>query len=459
MKKRNVLFAFLFFFAAAISAFLALLSIPLSIVFLVAVSVVTLVFISPFFGLLLYIFLLFARPQDFVPGLERMRLVLVLAILVLLSFFIRKAVRREPVSLFATRNQILMFVLLIIVPVSNIANLQMKAAWDGLIEFLNAFLLFFIVVNIVDNLKRFRLVCRVLVFCTVLVCINGLVQRFRGVDLVGETLAGGRVRWIGIFHDPNDFALLINSVIPFVLVSMFERERNLPERIGLLLISVLFLLNIYYTGSRGGYVALTAVVVFLSLQRWGMLKGAIAAAVFLTVVLLFAPSRLENLSPHEASASGRIYAWTKGLVMLKSRPVLGIGYMRFTAVHGRAAHSAFVSCFAEMGILGYFVWLSIIYGSFADLVAARKAPVSKQHRKYAGMLLLSLTGFLGSALFLSQAYNPMLYLLCALVTALVRLLDAPLMRPRLLAPREALLIAALIAGTALVYKAIAILYT
>jgi O-antigen ligase len=442
-----------------ISVFIAFISIPIALGFLVAVLVVTLVFLNPFYGLMIYIFLLFARPQDFVPGLERLRIVLVLAVLILLSFFFRKMATREPIAIFSSRRQILMFLLLLIVPLSNIVNLHLRSAWDGLVEFLTAFLLFFIIVNITSDFEKFRKVCWTLIFCTTLVCINGLVQHFRGVDLIGETLVGGRIRWIGIFHDPNDLALLINSFLPFVLVNLFERDISSVKKVGLTLIAALFLMNIYYTGSRGGYIALIAVIGFLSFQRWGWIKGSIIGALLLLVLLAFAPSRMGNLSPQEASASGRIYAWTNGLVMLKTHPALGIGYLRFTLTHGRAAHSAFVACLAELGLIGYFVWLSLLYSSFSDLIAIKKSPASKQHRKYSNILLLSFVGFLASAVFLSQAYNPIFYMLCALVTVTVKTIDVQFPRPRFLTPREARMVLLLIVGSVVAFKLVAVLYT
>jgi len=459
MKRYDLIFIALSLAAAALSAFVALFSVPLALVFLIGVLVVSLVFLNPFFGLMLYLFLLFARPQDFIPGLERLSIVLALAVLILISFFFRKVVRREPITIFATRRQILMFLLLLIVPLSNIANMQLVAAWDGLVDFLTAFLLFFLIVNIADDFKRFRTVCWTLVACTVLVCINGLVQKFRGVDLIGETLVGGRIRWIGIFHDPNDLALLINSFLPFVLVTLFERGTSPLRRLGLVLIAALFILNIYYTGSRGGYLALLVVIAFLSFQRWGLLKGSIAGAAFLAVILAFAPSRMANLSPEEASASGRIYAWTYGLVMLKSHPVLGIGYMRFTPIHGRAAHSAYVSSLAELGFIGYFVWLSLVYSSLADLIAVGKSAAADAHRRYSRMLLLSFLGFLASAVFLSQAYSPILYMLCALATVVVKTAGVPLARPRFLSPHEIRMVLLLIVASLIAFKVFAVLFT
>jgi len=459
MRKQDLIFIALFLCVAAISVFVALVSIPIALGFVVAVLVVTLVFLNPFYGLMIYIFLLFARPQDFVSGLERLRIVLVLAVLILLSFFLRKMAKREPIAVFSTRRQILMFLLLLIVPVSNIVNFHLRSAWDGLLEFLTAFLLFFVIVNTTIDFEKFRKVCWTLVFCTTLVCINGLVQYFKGVDLIGETLVGGRVRWIGIFHDPNDLALLINSILPFVLVDLFEKDISSIKKVGLALIAVLFVMNIYYTGSRGGYVALIAVIAFLSFQRWGLLKGSIVGALLLLVLLAFAPSRMGDLSPQEASASGRIYAWTNGLVMLKTHPVLGIGYMRFTLTHGRAAHSAFVACLTELGLIGYFVWLSLLYSSFSDLIAVRKSPASKQHRRYSNMLLLSFAGFLASAVFLSQAYNPIFYMLCALATVIVKTTDVRFPRPRFLTPHEVRMVLLLIVGSVVAFKLVAVLYT
>ena len=457
MKRGNAAIVLAFVVIAAITAALAVVSVPLALGAGVALIALVLVIGRPFFGLILYLILLFVRPQDFIPQLEKARIALSLAGLILVSFFTFKVIRRERISFFASRQHALMFVLLAVVPMSNLVNFRMGAAWDGFNLFLTVFLLFYLIASVAEDFRRFRAACWTLVACTAAICVNALIQKFRGYDLIGVEPLVGRVRWIGIFGDPNDFALLINSMLPFVLVNLFDRGVRAFAKIGLALLGALFVVTIYYTNSRGGFVALLLILLFFSLRRWGLAKGLALGAVFLVLGMLFSPSRVGDMNPYEASASGRVYAWIAGLVMLKSRPVLGIGFNNFELFHERAAHSAYIQCVAELGLVGYFAWIALIYTCVRDLRRAERFAESA-YARYAPIIELSMVGFCGSAIFLSQAYSPVLYIIAALAVLVARGSGAVEGRPLLLPLREALIVAALVAGSIVGYKILAVLY-
>lgn len=457
MKKGNAAIVAAFIAIAAITAALAVVSVPLALGAGVALIALVLVIGRPFFGLILYLVLLYVRPQDFIPQLEKARIALSLAGLILVSFFTFKVVRRERISFLASRQHLLVFALLAIVPLSNLVNFRIGSAWDGFNIFLTVFLLFYLIASIADDFRRFRTVCWTLVASTAAICVNALIQKFRGYDLVGQETILGRVHWIGLFGDPNDFALLVNSMLPFVLVNLFDRGARVVAKIGLAIVGALFVVTIYYTNSRGGFVALLLILLVFSLRRWGVVKGLALGAVFLVLGLLFSPSRVGDMNPYEMSASGRVYAWIGGLVMLKSRPLLGVGFGNFELFHERAAHSAYIQCVAELGLLGYFAWIALIYTSLADLRRAERFAESA-YARYAPIVEMSMVGFCGSAIFLSQAYSPVLYIIAALAVLVARGAGASAGRPILMTPREALTVAALVAASLVGYKILAMLY-
>lgn len=459
MKNREYVVIALFILAAIIATSLAVLSLPAALVLIAALIVGILVFFKPFYGLLLYIVLLYIRPQDFVPALEKLRIMMVLAVAIILSFFIHHIFMRRKINLLQSRQSIFMLALLVLVPVSNLTNFQFTAAWEGFNDFLTLFLLFFMIVNIMDDAGKIRALAWTLVVCTAVVCINGIIQHYRGFDLIGNTPdPNGRIQWIGIFGDPNDFALLINSFFPFVLVRFFERRIGVLQRFLLLVVGAINILAIYHTGSRGGFIALLLILAFFALRRWGLVKGIVMGVIFFAAAIAVAPGRFMDISPYGASASGRIYAWIDGLVMLKNRPVFGIGFDRFASVHGRAAHSAFVECMAELGLVGYLVWISIIFTSLKDIGAVIRTSSLEHLVKYAKVFQLSLVGFLGSAFFLSQAYSPVFYILVAFAAKLSTLSEPTVKRPSLLSGGELIRIGLIIGGSIAAYKLLASVY-
>ncbi len=438
----------------------AFVSIPAATALVLGLAIAVIVFFKPFYGLILYILLVYFTPQSFFPYLQKLRIMLLLAGLILLVFFTHKVFNRKSVSFISTRHGLLMLILLILVPLSIISNGQLVEAWDGFYSFLTVFLLFFIVANLTEDFDQFRKVCWTIVFCIVALAANGLIMAFRGYDLVGNTpTQDGRISWMRFSHfgDPNDFALAINAAFPFVLINMFEKNVGLIKKLILLIIACFFVTAIYYTNSRGGFIALLVMLALFAYKKWGLLKGSFIGIVFLALAMVIAPNRMADVSPYGSSASGRVYAWIAGLVMLKARPVFGVGYGNFTLHHGLAAHSAFIQCMAELGLVGYFVWLASIYSSYTGLRdVGRNAPAIQV--KYARIIQLSLTGVLVSAIFLSQAYSPVLYIALALSALSIRFAEPQVVQRRGLTPRDIMLVVGLMGASVILYKILAIVY-
>ena len=466
MKKRELLLFTTIIFLAAIFLLIIFLSGVMGVGpvlwLTVILTVVALtVFFKPFYGLILYIMMVYLIPHHYILALKKIRVMLLLASLILLVFFIHKVFKRESINAFSSRLKLLISILLVLVFVSNIANFRFDAAWEGGQEFLTVFFLFFIIVNLIQNFDELRKACNAIIFCTVLIAINGLIMAFRGYGLMGNIPVNKRIMWTTTSHfgDPNDFALTLLIVFPFILVNLFEKNSSKVKKIGLFVLAAILLMAIYYTNSRGGFIGLMAIMVFFSVKRWGLQKGIIVAVGLMVISVLLAPSRMSNLSPYESSASNRIDAWIAGLSMLKTNPIFGIGYDQFIHRYGDlTAHSAYILCMAELGLVGYFVWLALIYSSYTGLRNIEKGGTEIQV-KYAGILRLSLIGFLSSALFLSQAYTPILFIVLALSASAINLSEPTVIQLRNFSTKDLAWIIVLIGGSMVAIKMLAIVYS
>jgi O-antigen ligase len=182
-----------------------------------------------------------------------------------------------------------------------------------------------------------------------------------------------------------------------------------------------FLFGIWLTRSRGGLVALAAMAAFAVVEGFGgrakrLLNVTIWAGLLLFLVLYF---RMEMA---DGSALGRREAWSVGLGMLKESPVWGAGFGAFDDAD-RVAHNSFVHCFGELGLVGYWLWLTAVLVTLRQLqdLAALEANQGKDAEslaRWATALRLSLLSFLVSSLFLSRTYSPTLFILLGLPTAL-----------------------------------------
>ena len=239
-------------------------------------------------------------------------------------------------------------------------------------------------------------------------------------DESGESGAPGlmvkRIRGLGFLHDPNDLAQALASIIP--LIALQWRRRSHAWNAAMVVLPVAGVVwGILLTRSRGALVSLgllLAIAFLLRLRRRMRHPATIAAllAAGPAFIVLFGYARAD------ASAETRLDAWSAGLLMLKGSPIWGVGSNLYLDHHPHVAHNSFVQCFAETGLVGYFIWLSLLVVSLGRLTVLTNSATDPAWQRWARAVRLSLLAFLFAALFLSRTTSPMLFFLLSLPAAL-----------------------------------------
>jgi hypothetical protein len=397
---------------------------------------------------MLYVALLLIRPQEWVTwmhGFPILDFVVAGAVITWLG-----SVKKE--GLLSAPQNLLMLGLFLAVLMSHARHTFLSFLVRDFRDFGKIVIVYFLVATAVDSVRRFRWLVFMLVIGALFMSWHGILQAhsadhtgFGGATaLVQRELV--RVRGFGLFHDPNDLALMLVAVLPFLFSIATNRRENVPWRLLCALGMVPLLYCIYLTNSRGGWLALGVAVVtyvFLLLRNR---KVALALAVgAVIVVFLFAPSRIRTISADEGAARGRLMAWGTGNRLLKRYPIFGLGAHRFTefSSEGRSAHNSFLLAWAEMGLFGYFFWLGMAMACSKDAWALsqvdgrdsprRRAPPGtdprgggghgkeadvRQLRRFGVASLSGLMGFYAAAFFLSRTYVEPLFVMLAMVVAL-----------------------------------------
>ncbi|MFA4948202.1 MAG: O-antigen ligase family protein [Candidatus Krumholzibacteriia bacterium] len=398
---------------------LALLySVKAGIAFFAGGLLITVVFFKPFWGLLLYLALIYLRPQEFVTSLRAQPIMLLFSIMVLIIFFIHNAIQKRKLLALDFRQGNFMIVFFAVIILSQLQRFYLEGTRNAFDTFLPVFILFFMIINLVSNFVELKRTYILLLVMTVFLAANGILQYHRGYDIAGQTAIEGRIRWIGIFEDPNDLGLAILTFTPFVLLKLLRKESPWHHRLGYSLILCVLIYALYLTNSRGTFIGLLVVFTYLLSRAWGVVRGLLIAVVLGAAMFLAGPSRLADMSTNEESASGRIDAWSQGLELLKWRPVLGVGYRSFTEYHPLTAHNSVLLCAAELGIVGLYVWLLLIVTSFHETLIVEERGKGGEYAFYARVLQLSMIGFFSAAFFLSRTYNDVLFIILALCTLL-----------------------------------------
>jgi len=408
------------------------------IIAVIAAIETILIFLEPYLGLLTYISFVYLRPQELDPSLLSLKLLSVVGIFSVGAWMVNVVSQRGRESLFKAPNDIFILMFLAVILFSGLLN-GAGTIKDNLQNFLDKLIIHFLIVGSVLSVRRVKNFIWLLFGLSAVLAIQGIIQFHMGVGLGGQTMIEGRIRSIGFFADPNDLAQALVLLFPFLLMYMFERSSPL-QKIPCAILSALFLYAIYLTNSRGGMLSLATVGMLFFRRKMGNLVGAIVAVVLIAALIVAGPSRMSTISADEASAEGRLDAWVSGLQMFKANPLFGVGIGQFTEYHRRVAHNSFVHGLAEIGFVGMFFWIGMIYMAFRYLhfVQKRTRMAGQSHAATGEMsaytdehtgtlpalsslssaLQISLIGYLIAAFFLSRTYNLILFMLLALAVSL-----------------------------------------
>lgn len=368
---------------------------------------------------LLYVLLTIIRPQDYMPALVGVPLLPVVLVLASLAWLASRT------RTFDAPQFLILPMFMVVAMLSLMVNHWMGGALEVLRTFGPIVIAFFVLAAGCHSRRNVTIAMAVFVLCAAVLALHSVEQAHTGIGWTGARLGeDGRVRYVGIFNDPNDLGLLFAATVPMAF--FLTGFGGFLGRLFWLTAAALLLYGIYLTNSRG---ALLAVLVVFGGYIWfrrGLVTAGVLGMLGLSALKMLS-MRMQDLDPDESSAFGRVDAWYEGLHMFISNPVLGVGVGNFTDYNQLTAHNSFVLVLAETGFVGFTLWLAFVgYGFWMMLALLRHQPELAEQseqttgewraeRKMALTLLLSLCGMFSCAFFLSRSYTIILYLIIAVV--------------------------------------------
>jgi putative inorganic carbon (hco3(-)) transporter len=392
--------------------------------------------LRPFFYLLVYIAVLYLRPQEYVQALADAPVVPVL-LLSAGAFWLVAQVKN-----FEAPQHYLMLGLSLAMFMSVLMTGWLSGATTVLTEFAPTLLVFYITATSVDSVKRFRDVGWLLTIVSSVIAVHGIHQASTedGIGWTGAAMIDGRITYMGLLNDPNDLSMALLMSLPFTLY-VAKKTKWFVMRWACCAAAGTLLYAVYLCNSRGSVLGLLVMLSVYCVRRFGWLRSMLVGPLVLTPMLLLAPSRMSEMSADEESAAGRVDAWFEGFDMFKSHPLFGIGKGLFTDHNALTAHNSFVLAIAELGLFGYFFWLSILVVSTTMIyrilysTEPKSTPQNPSEtqpnaaptlqwadlQNIASTLAYSMIGAMCAAFFLSRTYVVFLYLLVALVVAMYQM--------------------------------------
>jgi O-antigen ligase len=224
-------------------------------------------------------------------------------------------------------------------------------------------------------------------------------------------------------------------------------------RIGALAAAPFLAYGLFLTLSRGGLVALAAVLVagVVFAGRWRLVAVLIALVAAMGAVVYFAAFAPETARERVTTiegGTGREDVWKVGWRMVEAQPLRGIGAGNFpnSSVHyllepgailrddfivdtPKVAHNMYLEVLAELGVVGLALFLTVLGFSLTCAVKAIRAfkrGGDVQMEILSRALLVALVGLLAADFFGSRQFSKQLWLLLSLAPALLAIARAQL---------------------------------
>ena len=373
--------------------------------------------------------------------LSPLKLVFVSATLAIVLYFLQQVGARR-IRWVRSRSTTYLLLLLLWVALSVPGALHQGLAFSLLTSFIKTVALYVLIVGSVrgfHDLERLAFV------------YFAAASVFSVVVLTRFPVGGNNWRLGGLYYyDANDFAVFAVTAVPLGLyfgLTQAQLHRRLVSLGGVLAVLIAFI----WSGSRGGFLAMLAVVAFFLFRytavrlHWRLL---IMALIIATGWLTASDRYWTQMSTilhadndyNRTELNGREKIWRRGIGYMLSNPVFGVGGSNFGVAEGtispqarlqergigvrwNAPHNSFVQVGAELGVPGLLLLLAVIGSAFVTLhrvAKVERAPSTRSRAppQLAQAMQASLVGFVVGAFFLSLAYAEMLYALVALAVAL-----------------------------------------
>jgi putative inorganic carbon (hco3(-)) transporter len=378
-----------------------------------------------FFFTILFLVFDYGRPQD-ILGIGSIRPSLIIGLI--LSLFL---IKHKDISIYKEKSIKFIFyfiiLLFIYIPFARHRYLAWIAAELMIIQI--PFILS-IIANI-STLERLKKLIFVLILLMNYVSIYSLMHKGQGSG--------------NYFQDENDIALFINMYIPFCFYLMVYNKRK-KIKLFYAISLVIGVSAVVLSFSRGGFLGLIGIGVIIWLYSP---KKIFTLAVLVCLGLgiyffsgqnykneMITITERSNIDEHDDTAKSRIESWKAGWRIFVNHP-FGVGGNNFGIyfpdyqsqyfthnMWGRAAHSLWFTLLPELGLIGIWIYFTLLYYNLKNLYFLKNIsrvitdPEDKYFYYLSLSMLASFAGYFISGTFLSVLYYPHYWYLTGVIVAI-----------------------------------------
>jgi O-antigen ligase len=406
-------------------------------------SISTVASIAFFFGLC-YTFLSFSHSVEFIDNTGRLHLSLITGLMCVVGLLATGGIPPMLLSKPGVWLSLFSFWIFFGLPFSTWRGGSV-ADFTGV--WIKSYITFFLIGGLIFSLEQVRKMAFVLALCA----LSQIYLVFHG----GVQSDNRLTMSYGSLGNSNDLATALLISLPFLVFVILNKKSNVVLRILFIPTTVVLVVAVLKTGSRGGLVAIAALVAVTFLRSAGANKLKIAVAAILIVGLFaaFVPSGLrarymtifsskagtdgtDGVSSALDSSNARRELLKNSVLLTLKHPVFGVGLGQFApqsfnllVSRGQpgmwfTSHDVFGLVGAEIGIPGLIFFCGTIVVSLRILHRLSKLPkVTPELELISGLasaVFMSIVAYVTCGVFSTQAYTYQLPVLASVAAALDR---------------------------------------
>jgi len=399
--------------------------------------------------------ILFIRPTDFIPGLEQFPLYLIAIVpCILLSWhklipqLTIAGLQKRPILVFGIG-------IMLVGAISSLVHSGFEIGWLFVADFAKMLTFYVLMLAQLDSPRRIRSFLACLVAVILVPVVLAVLNYHEYIDIsafnpMNDLVAGGpkappeagaqakdlaelraraqepdevkRLGATGNFRDPNDVCEIVNCALIFSLYGLLNRSGGCLRIFWLGPIALLgHALGLTY--SRGGFLAFLFGLMVLLWYYFGTKKALIAAGLALPLILVLFVGRQTSIDVRGGTGQTRIQLWDDGFQRMRESPVIGVGLGGFIVASSHAAHNAFISVYAELGLLagtflvGQYFWCLT---NLAKLGSKRVTLPDPEVRGLQPFVTASLASFAASEMSLTNSMHIVSYAMFGLASAFIQ---------------------------------------
>ena len=376
-----------------------------------------------YFGLVVFLFLYFAHPQDWIPGMANAPLAKITGVLIIFSLVLSIGKIRWQLPLEIVFLSLLIAQLWLAVVFSPVWR---GGAFNVMLDFSKVLPLVFVIYWTVRSMKRLQWILFVQGASVAAIAIASIVY--------GRISAGRLEGLVAAYGNSNDLAIYIDISLPLCL-ALALTTRNYWKKLAWTFAILAMIYAVFQTASRAGAIALVVVALICFWQIGVKSRHAyvlLLVPVALIVIWVYAGNGLRERfeetnkyteayqSAHE-STEQRTELLVESLRVTARHPLFGVGPGNFSVVSGvwHVAHNSYTQMGAEGGIPAFLLYVLILWRGIVNLRDIRKhQEKAKGFPLFSMALEASFAAYLVGSFFASLQYQLFPYCLVAYTSAL-----------------------------------------